>query len=115
MSTFREKEHQMTRIIERHEDATTDERVLPFKVYQSEDGKTVFGHITPVATLGAKLPGQQSTTWEFVPYGTPVDGAFRAAFDLCECDGITALWVDDPHGLFPPPVRPVIRPASASA
>jgi hypothetical protein len=101
----------MPRIIERREDATTDERVLPFKVYQSKDGTIVFGRITPVVTF----PGRQSAAWEFVPFGTPVDDAFRAAFDVCERDGIPALWVNDPAGLFPPLVRPVIRPANASA
>ncbi len=58
------------------------------------------------ARVAVEVFGQSQSPDAF-PERLPVDEAFLQALSYAERAGITVVWIDDPHGLFPPDKRPV--------
>ena len=87
----------MTRIIEHRHDALPGEEVFELRVFKAREGG-VRGCVIPAdATLGHNMAEEISE---------PAAQAFLDGLALCEKEEISALWVHDPFGLFPPEARP---------
>ena len=88
----------MTRIIEHREDARAGEEVFELRVFRLDYGE-VRACVIPVDfAINHTMIDELSQ---------PVVEAFLDGLALCEREDIPNLWIHDPHGLFPPPDRPV--------
>ena len=94
----------MTRIVERLSDVPKDGLTVHFKIYRdASDGGAVFGFVSWIGET------DEETNAVFVEtdFTVPVREAFLQALALCEEREAAALWIDDPHGFFPPDRRPI--------
>jgi hypothetical protein len=75
---------------------------LALSVYRSpKDGKRVLAH----AVYPGVIHGERAVWPLVIPFGTPVQHAYAQAMAFAQHHGI-AVEVNDPHGLFPAPLRP---------
>lgn len=87
----------MTRILEHRQDAAAGEEVFELRVFTLPGGGARACVIPADLVLGHDMMEEMSE---------PVAEAFLDALALCEKEGIAALWIHDPLGLFPPADRP---------
>jgi hypothetical protein len=90
-------EEMMVRIIDRRSEALPGERVAKLRVWRKSktDVRACLLPVDVFVDLSAMM----------IELSDPVRVAFRDAISRCEKDGVAALWVHDPVGLFPPNVR----------
>ena len=90
----------MVRIIDRRSEALPEERVAKLRVWRTSE-TDVRACLMPVDVF--------VDLSDVIELSDPVREAFRDAISHCEKDGVAALWVHDPMGLFPPNVRAANR------
>lgn len=94
----------MTQILDTLDDNLKAEDVFTFKVYRStKDGETVLGYLEPYGIVNG---GAASVTFITTDFGVPVVDAYRKVVALAFENGIEAILIDDPDGLFPAKDRP---------
>jgi hypothetical protein len=93
----------VVRVVERKEDAGPA-RYIEYKAYRSPgDPRLILGAWQYAESVaGAKAAIATATS----NLGTPVETDFRRALDYADRHAIPFVWVNDPHGLFPPSKRP---------
>ncbi len=90
----------MVRVIEHRRDAEHD-RLVELHVYPKPGDNAV-----PVAFVRCPVQHRLGYRWRTGELDTPIDEAFRAAIRSATEHAIPFVWVNDPHGLFPPDRRP---------
>lgn len=94
----------MVQVIETKEHAGAA-RCIKFKVYRSPvDPRLILGDWQ----YAESVAGPQGTIAIATSnLGAPVEMDFRRALGYADRHGIPFVWVNDPHGLFPPSKRPI--------
>jgi hypothetical protein len=96
----------MVRIIDRRDDARPGENVAKLRVWKlgKRDVRACLLPLDAIIDQEAMLE-----------ISDPAAEAFLDAIAQCEKEGIAALWVHDPLGLFPPRDRPMREKGRASS
>ncbi len=89
----------MVRVIEHRRDAA-HERLVELHVRPKPGDSSV-----TVAFVRSPVPHRLGYRWQISDMDMPVDRAFHAAVRYASDHAIPFVWVNDPHGLFPPEAR----------